>query len=121
MDLGVIWGAPAAVPEILELRRGDLRAAVILSDEPSADAAAYRRWRHDLAERARASGVRVLGPASFGVVRTSLGLNATVGAVAALPGRLSLISQSGAVAVALLDFARTPGIGFASLVAFAPA
>ncbi|TMG83150.1 MAG: GNAT family N-acetyltransferase [Betaproteobacteria bacterium] len=118
IDLAVICAPPAAVPEILELRRGDLRAAVILSDAPSADATAYRRWRHDLAERARASGVRILGPASFGIVRTSLGLNATVGAVAALPGRVSLISQSGAIAIALLDFARTAGIGFASVVAF---
>ena len=118
IDLAVICAPSAAVPDILTLSPGQLRGAAILTDAPSGDATAYRRWRHDLAERARASGVRVLGPASFGVVRTSLGLNATVGAVPALPGRLSLISQSGAMAVALLDFARTAGIGFASVVAF---
>ena len=118
IDLAVICAPSAAAPDILTVGRGQLRGAAILTDAPSGDAAAYRRWRHDLSERARASGVRVLGPASFGVVRTSLGLNATVGAVAALPGRLSLISQSGAVAMALLDFARTAGIGFASVVAF---
>jgi acetyltransferase len=118
IDLAVICAPSAAAPDILTLGRGQLRGAAILTDAPSGDAAAYRRWRHDLSERARASGVRVLGPASFGVVRTSLGLNATVGAVAALPGRLSLISQSGAMAMALLDFARTAGIGFASVVAF---
>ena len=118
IDLAVICAPFAEVPDILTLSPGQLRGAAILTDAPSGDAGAYRRWRQDLADRARASGVRVLGPASFGVVRTSLGLNATVGAVPALPGRLSLISQSGAMAMALLDFARTAGIGFASVVAF---
>ena len=118
IDLAVICAPFAAVPGILDLGRGQLRGAAILTDAPSGDAAAYREWRRDLTQRARRAEVRVLGPASFGVVRTSLGLNATVGAVAALPGRLSLISQSGAVAMALLDFARTAGIGFASVVAF---
>jgi acetyltransferase len=118
IDLAIICAPSAAAPNILTLRPGQLRGAAILTDAPSGDPTAYRRWRYDLAERARASGVRVLGPGSFGVVRTSLGLNATVGAVAALPGRLSLISQSGAMAMALLDFARTAGIGFASVVAF---
>ncbi len=118
IDLAVICAPFAAAPDILNLGRGQLRGAAILTDAPGGDAAAYRRWRHDLARHARAAGVRVLGPASFGIVRTSLGLNATVGSVAALPGRLSLISQSGAMAMALLDFARTAGIGFASVVAF---
>jgi acetyltransferase len=118
IDLAIICAPCAAAPDILKLSRGRLRGAAILTDPPSGDTAAYRRWRHDLAERARGAGVRILGPASFGVVRTSLGLNATVGAVPALPGRLTLISQSGAVAMALLDFARTAGIGFASVVAF---
>ncbi|TMH54249.1 MAG: GNAT family N-acetyltransferase, partial [Betaproteobacteria bacterium] len=118
IDLAVICAPFAAVPDILNLSRGQLRGAAILTDAPSGDVAVYRRWRHELAERARAASVRILGPASFGVVRTSLGLNATVGAVPALPGRLSLISQSGAMAMALLDFARTAGIGFASVVAF---
>lgn len=118
VDLAVICTRSAAVPGIFKLGRGRLRAAAILSDAPVADPVAYRRWRHDLAESVRASGVRVLGPASFGVVRTSLGLNATAGAVVALPGRLSLISQSGAMAMALLDFAHGAGIGFASVAAF---
>ena len=39
--------------------------------------------------RAQRSRIRVVGPASFGVIRTSLGLNASYSAVAAAPGRLS--------------------------------
>ncbi len=117
VDLAVICAPPAAVPSILDEARQRARGAVILSGAPTAKAADFHRWRREIASRARASRIRVLGPASFGVMRTSLGLNASYSAVAAVPGRLSLISQSGAVCGALLDFARTAGMGFASVVA----
>jgi acetyltransferase len=117
IDLAVICTPPAAVPGILKCRRGMLRAATILSAAPLATREAYSRWRHEVTANARASGVRVLGPASFGVIRTSTGLNATLGAATALPGRVSLLSQSGAMVGALLDFAHSAGIGFASVIA----
>jgi acetyltransferase len=117
IDLAVICTPPAAVPGILKCKRGALRAAVILSAAPLATREAYLRWRRELTANARASGVRVLGPASFGVIRTPTGLNATLGAVTALPGRVSLLSQSGAMVGALLDFAHSAGIGFASVIA----
>jgi len=117
VDLAVICAPPRTIPAILDGGRGRLRAAAILSGVPERSADAERRWLHQVANRARAAGVRLLGPQTFGVMRTSLGLNATYSGVDALPGRLSLISQSGAIAMALLDFARTSGIGFASVVA----
>lgn len=117
VDLAVICAPPAAVPAILDEARQRARGAVILSGAPTANPADFQRWRREIAAHARASRIRVLGPASFGVIRTSLGLNASYSAVAAAPGRLSLISQSGAVCGALLDFARTAGMGFASVVA----
>jgi len=40
--------------------------------------------------------VRILGPGSFGILRTGIGLNATYGSVAGVAGALALISQSGA-------------------------
>jgi acetyltransferase len=116
VDLAVICAPPAAVPAILDEMRQRARGAVILSGAPTAKSADFQRWRREIAARARASRIRVVGPASFGVIRTSLGLNASYSAVAAAPGRLSLISQSGAVCGALLDFARTTGMGFASVV-----
>jgi acetyltransferase len=117
VDLAVICAPPGAVPAILDEMHQRARGAVILSGAPTAKPAEFHRWRREIAARARASRVRVIGPASFGVIRTSLGLNASHSAVAAAPGRLTLISQSGAVCGALLDFARTAGMGFASVVA----
>ena len=121
VDLAVICAPPDVVPAIITECRGRVSAVAILTSAPAAEAETYHRWRRQLARRARSAGVRMLGPASFGVMRPSLGLNATFGAVDAVPGRLALISQSGAVASALLDFARAAGIGFSSVAALGAA
>src|SRR5450631_1873465 len=121
VDLAVICAPSDAVLEIIGECGGRARAVVLLTGAPGAEPDAYHRWRRQLARRARTAGVRMLGPASFGVMRPSIGLNATFGAVDALPGRLALISQSGAVASALLDFARAAGIGFSSVAALGAA
>jgi acetyltransferase len=121
VDLAVICAPPPQVPDIIADCRGNVRAAVIVSGAPVASAAEYSRWQRELASAGRKAGVRLLGPASLGVMRPALGLNASFGAIAALPGRLALISQSGAVAGALLDFARAAGIGFASVTALGAA
>src|SRR5215470_4394021 len=116
VDLGIVCSPPATIAGILAEARERLRAVAILSRAPDGSRGQQRQWARELRASARAAGVRVLGPQTFGIMRTSLGLNATYGAVTALPGRLTLISQSGAIAAALLDFARTAGIGFASIV-----
>src|SRR5215468_7722753 len=116
VELAVICTPPATVPSIIAECEGRARAAIVISGAPAARGTEYTRWRRDITARARAAKLPVLGPASFGVMRTSSGLNATYAAIPALPGRLALISQSGAVAAALLDFARTARIGFASVV-----
>ncbi len=76
-----------------------------------------RRWQAKLLAVAAARGIRLLGPHSFGVIRTDIGLNATLGNAVAHPGRLALVAQSGAVCSAMLDFAASGGIGFSTVVA----
>ena len=51
------------------------------------------------------------------MIRTDIGLNVTVGGGQALPGRLALVTQSGAICSALIDFATPLGIGFSSVLA----
>src|SRR4249920_2274754 len=121
IDLALVCAPAETVPAVLTECRGRVRAAAILTGAPAWEPEAYHRWRRQVAKRARSAGVRVLGPASFGIMRPAIGLNATFGAVDALRGRLALISQSGAVASALLDFARAAGIGFSSVAALGAA
>ncbi len=70
----------------------------------------------DLAALARAAGVRVLGPASFGVAVPRLGLNASVSHLAVPQGHVALVSQSAALARAVVDWAAPNGVGFSHVV-----
>jgi acetyltransferase len=69
-----------------------------------------------LAGLARASGVRVLGPGSFGVAVPSIGLNASRAHLPPRPGRLALVSQSAALCRTVLDWAEPNGVGFSHIV-----
>lgn len=65
---------------------------------------------------ARASGLRLFGPDCLGLMRPSIGLNATHARTPARAGSIGLVSQSGAVAAALLDYAWSAGFGFSSVL-----
>jgi acetyltransferase len=70
----------------------------------------------DLAGVARATGMRLLGPGSFGVAVPEIGLNATRSHLTPPKGRLALVSQSAALCRAVLDWAEPNGVGFSHIV-----
>jgi len=117
VDLALI-AVPAAeiVSVIQDCARAGTKAAVVLSAPPT-DPKVAVDWERKLVAAAKASGIRLLGPQSFGVMRTDIGLNATLGTTMARPGRLALLAQSGAVCAAMLEFAASTGIGFSTVVA----
>ncbi|MFC4068029.1 bifunctional acetate--CoA ligase family protein/GNAT family N-acetyltransferase [Actinoplanes subglobosus] len=71
-----------------------------------------------LVEAARAAGLRVVGPSSFGIANTDPGvrLNATLSPRLPKAGRVGFFSQSGALGVALLAEADRRGLGLSSFV-----
>ena len=70
----------------------------------------------DLRSLALAHGIRALGPHSFGLAVPGIGLNATLGHLPALPGRLALVSQSSSMCRAVLDWAAPNGVGFSHII-----
>lgn len=64
----------------------------------------------------RQHNVRLLGPNSFGICRPKQGVYAWLGLTQPLTGKLALMSQSGTVASALVDWATWQGIGFSQVV-----
>lgn len=71
-------------------------------------------------DAAREGGVRILGPNSMGMVnvpaRTACSVNAALEAERLLPGRWSLLSQSGSVMGTLISRAAARGFGFAKVM-----
>ena len=104
-DLAVLACAPDGVAQALHgLAAGGTRNAVCLVPAP------------DLAAAAATAGVRVLGPASFGLVNTTIGLNASTAHVPVAPGKVALVSQSAALCRAVLDWAGPNGVGFSHVI-----
>lgn len=69
-----------------------------------------------LAALEAATGVRALGQGSFGVAVPGIGLNATLSHIPIGKGRLGLVTQSSAIARAVLDWAAAESIGFSHVV-----
>lgn len=67
-------------------------------------------------DAARPHTLRLLGPNCIGLLSPHIGLNASFTQAAARPGELALVSQSGALLTALLDWANAQQLGFSHLV-----
>jgi len=67
-------------------------------------------------QQARATGVRVIGPDSWGVCNPWTSLNAGIGQQAPPAGKLAVISQSASVCAGILDMSITRRIGLSLLV-----
>jgi len=76
--------------------------------------------RHDLENELRAilkrHGARALGPNVFGIYSASAEMNATFGPPNVKPGNVGLISQSGALGVALMGKSVTENIGLSAVI-----
>jgi acyl-CoA synthetase (NDP forming) len=76
--------------------------------------------QRDMVERARAAGMRILGPNCMGLInvhdRIPLTVNAVIEREELVPGPLSLISQSGSMTGSILSRAQARGLGFSKLI-----
>jgi acetyltransferase len=116
-DLALVLTPAATVPGIIgDCGRKGIRAAVIVSAGFREGGAAGTELEREVRSRAREHGLRFLGPNSLGVIRTDIGLNGACGPRQPEPGRLALVSQSGALCAAILDWARSRHVGFSSVI-----
>ena len=113
-DLVVVATPPAAVPETLAAAgaKGSPAAIIITSGMghgPGSPAEAAQ-------QAARAHGLRLIGPNCLGVLVPGAKLNASFAARLPKSGDLALISQSGAIAAGLVEWAARRAVGFSAVV-----
>ncbi len=113
-DLIVITAPPRAIPEIIsEAGQRGVAGAVIISSGlghgPGSIAEA-------VAQTARTHKLRIVGPNCLGVMFPAIALNASFAARHPTRGSLALISQSGAIAAAMVDWAAERSVGFSGIV-----
>lgn len=70
----------------------------------------------EMLEFCRKHHIRLLGPNCLGLINTENQMNASFAAQMPKPGGISVISQSGALCTAILDWAEGRGIGLAKLL-----
>lgn len=115
-DLAVICTPAKTVPGIItELGEHGTRAAVVISagfnqeiDEIS--------LHQKMLDAAQPFNFRILGPNCVGMLNPDIGLNASFAHTHSLKGNIALVSQSGAICTAILDWAKSRGIGFSYFI-----
>lgn len=111
--LAVIVTPAATVPDIVgRLGARGTRVAVVISAGITADSG----LRQAMLDAARPHLLRIVGPNGIGAMLPHAGLNASFARDVALRGKLALVSQSGALVTAILDWAGTRGIGFSGVI-----
>ena len=117
VDLAVITAPAKTVPAIIrECGEQGVRAAVILTPGFRETGPAGARIERSILETARHYNLRLVGPNCLGLMRPSVGLDATFLETPAPAGGLALVSQSGALCTAILDWAKPHQLGFSTVV-----
>ena len=117
-DLAVICTPPQTVPGLVaELgQRGTKAVVVLTAGLGTVSEQTGKSLQHSMLEAARPHMLRVLGPNCVGLIIPGLGLNASFAPATAKAGRIAFISQSGALATAVLDWAKVRDVGFSHFV-----
>jgi acetyltransferase len=112
-DLGVIVTPAATVPGIIaDLGARGCRAAVVVT----AGLTRENGLRQQMLDAAKPHLFRIIGPNTLGLIIPPARLNASFAHMAAEPGTIALLSQSGAIATSLIDWAADNDVGFSHIV-----
>jgi acyl-CoA synthetase (NDP forming) len=119
IDLAIIAVPAAAVEEIVaDCARAGVRGMVIISSGFAEVLAAGRQVEQRLRDMIRASGMGLVGPNCIGLLNTgpAVSLNATFAPLWPPTGNIGMLSQSGALGLAILDYVRALNVGISTFV-----
>lgn len=117
VDLAIVATPARTVPAIVE-QCGvyGIKSMIILSAGFREVGEQGRALEDKVRDAARTYGIRFLGPNCLGLIRPSIGFNATFGNNTAAEGGIALVSQSGALCTSILDWAESRDVGFSAVV-----
>lgn len=120
VDLAIVVVPAEAVAGVVEeCGRKQVYGVVVLSSGFAEEGPEGAALEAEVLRVARSWGIRLIGPNCLGIINTdpAVRLHATFANTFALPGRVSLLSESGMVGAAIIGQAREIGIGISSFVA----
>lgn len=119
VDLAVVVVPAEQVVEVAwQCARKGVRGLVVISAGFAEAGEEGRARQEELLRVCRATGMRLIGPNCMGIVNTDPGvrLNATFAPVLPPPGRVGFLSQSGALGLAVMEYANQLGLGLSTFV-----
>ena len=114
VDLAVVAVPAGSVLEVVQdCAAAGVKALLVASAGFAESGPAGEHLQHELLRTARESGLRVIGPNSFGVINShpDVRLNASLAPAMPPAGHLGLFSQSGALGIAVLADAARRNLG----------
>ncbi len=119
VDLAVVI-VPAAMVErvIQECGRKGVHGIVVVSAGFAESGDEGTRRQEKLVETARSYGMRLIGPNCMGIINTDpqISMNATFSSVCPPAGNIAFCTQSGALGLAILEYAQSANIGLSTFV-----
>jgi len=119
VDLSIIIVPSALVPAVMEeCGEKGIKAAIVITAGFKELGGAGVNQEQAVLEAARQNGIRLLGPNCLGIINTDpqVSLNGSFARLMPRPGNIALVSQSGAVGVAALEYAQGEEIGLSKFV-----
>ena len=117
VDLAVVATPAATIPAIVEAcGEHGIKMMLILSAGFRETGEEGRKLEDRVTQLVERHGIRLMGPNCLGLMRPDIKLNITFGHNVAKPGNIALVSQSGAICTAILDWAEMNKIGFSAVV-----
>jgi acetyltransferase len=119
IDLSIIMVGGKYVKDALQSSiKAGAKSVIVITAGFKEVGAAGAKAEQELVEICRAGGVRMVGPNCLGVLNTDHHMNATFAPSVPPPGKISVISQSGALCVAILDWAAEQKLGLGKVISF---
>jgi acetyltransferase len=117
VDLAVIVTPAPTVPGIIaECVESGVRGAIVISAGFKEIGPEGVELERQVLAEARRGSMRLIGPNCLGVMNPVGGLNATFASAMARPGNVGMVSQSGALLTAILDWSFQENVGFSRFV-----
>jgi acetyl coenzyme A synthetase (ADP forming)-like protein len=119
IDLAIVAVPALAVEEtVAECARAGVHGVVVISSGFAEVSPAGRAAQQRLKDLVRANGMRMVGPNCMGILNTdpAVSLNGTFAPTWPPAGNIGMLSQSGALGLAILDYVRTYNIGISTFV-----
>jgi acetyl coenzyme A synthetase (ADP forming)-like protein len=114
----IVTPAPAVLPVARECAQKGVGALVVISAGFAEASEAGALLQKELVEVCRAAGMRLIGPNCMGTINTDplVSLNGQFSPFKPIPGKIGFLSQSGALGIAIIDYASRLSLGMSTFV-----